>query len=58
MFVVEYGTVLLDDGVGQSYILVTCYSAGQLQSVLFKNSDSIIDRFFIELNESVPLAVI
>ncbi|WP_417204203.1 hypothetical protein [Sutterella wadsworthensis] len=58
VFVVEYGTVLLDDGVGQNYILVTCYSSGQRQSVLFKNGDSILDRFFIELNESCPLAVI
>ena len=61
VFVVEYGAIHGDEGYcedEQSYFLVTCNSDGHRQSVLFKNADLILRRFFVELNEGVQSAEI
>lgn len=57
VYVVEYGTILCNDE-DQSYFLITCNCDGSRQSVLFKNNDLILKRFFVELNEGVQSAEI
>lgn len=60
-YVVEYGVIHGAEsycGGDQSYFLVTCNLDGHRQSVLFKNNDLILKRFFVELNDGIQLAEI